>query len=96
MTCVLARLRASHMSLLRCTHRHSLHFISFMSLPYVSPNRCQLYYVERTDMQSENWDRVNLTYPPSDFMTAVARAADYQRRFDPLRPRYDWRVTMAS
>ena len=67
-----------------------------MSLPIVTMDRCHLYYVERTDMQSELWDRVNLSYPPSDFMTAVARAADYQRRFDPMRTRYDYRVTMAS
>ena len=66
------------------------------TISHVSADRCQLYYVERTDMQSELWDRINLSYPPSDFMTAVTLAADYQRRFDPKRERFDYRVTMAS
>ena len=67
------------------------------TISYVARERCQLYTVIRTDMKSELWDReLMLTYPPSDFMTAVARAAEYQRRFDPTRERYDYRVHMCS
>ena len=62
----------------------------------VSPHNCQLFCVVRTDMASPNWDRVRLTYPPSDMPTAVRRAADYQRWFDPDRQRYDWRVDMCD
>ena len=60
----------------------------------VTSDRCQLYTVERTDLLS--WDRELLTYPPSDYMTAVRRALDYQREFDPSIERYDYRVTMCS
>ena len=55
----------------------------------VSPHRCELFTVVRTDLNS--WDREVLTYPPSDFPTAVKRAADYQRRFG-QDGRFDYRV----
>ena len=60
----------------------------------VSPDRCQLYTVLRTNLST--WDREVLTYPPSDFATAVERAAWYQRMFDPTREHYDWRVHMCG
>ena len=65
-----------------------------MSVSYVSPDRCQLFTVIRTCLST--WDRDVLTYPPSDFMTAVNRAAWYQQQFDPDRQRYDYRVHMCS
>ena len=60
----------------------------------VSPDRCQLYTVVRTDLLS--WDREPLTYPPTDYMTAVRRAFDYQLQFDPSLERYDYRVAMCD
>jgi len=60
----------------------------------VSSDRCQLYTVVRTDLLS--WDREVLTYPPTDYMTAVARALDYQHQFDPSLERYDYRVAMCD
>lgn len=60
----------------------------------VTPDRCQLYTVVRTDLL--NWDREVLTYPPSDYMSAVRRALDYQQEFDPAVERYDYRVAMCS
>ena len=60
----------------------------------VTDERCDLFTVIRTDLVS--WDKVVLTYPPSDFMTAVYRAAHYQRTWDPSRERYDYRVHMCS
>ena len=56
----------------------------------VTQQRCQLFTVIRTDMQTG--DRVVLTYPPSSYLTAVKRAAHYQRTFDHKRKRYDYRV----
>ena len=60
----------------------------------VTRDCCQLYTVVRTDLRT--WDRVTLTYPPSDMQTAVQRAAWYQREFDPTFSHYDWRVDMCS
>ena len=60
----------------------------------VTEDRCQLYTVIRTCLGT--YDREVLTYPPSDFQTAVNRAAWYQRTFDPSREHYDWRVHMCS
>ena len=60
----------------------------------ISSDRCQLYTVVRTDLLS--WDREVLTYPPTDYMTAVARSLDYQRQFDPSLERYDYRVAMCD
>lgn len=55
----------------------------------VSNDRCRLYTVMRTDMT--NYDRVVLTYPPSDYQTAAHRAAHYQRTFGD-NGRWDYRV----
>ena len=60
----------------------------------VTDERCELFTVIRTDLQS--FDKVVLTYPPSDFTTAVSRAAHYQRTWDPSRERWDYRVHMCS
>ena len=60
----------------------------------VTDDCCQLYQVVRTNLHT--WEKDILTYPPSDFMPAVERAAWYQRTFDPQREHYDWRVTMCS
>ena len=55
---------------------------------------CQLFTVVRTDLRT--WERVTLSYPPSDMPTAVARAAYYQREFDPTFSRWDYRCDMCS
>lgn len=60
----------------------------------ITDDRCDLYTIMRTDLTT--WDRVVLTYPPSDFMTAVRRAAHYQRTWDPSRARWDYRVHQCS
>ena len=65
-----------------------------MSIPTVTSDRCQLYTVVRTDLLS--WDREVLTYPPSDYMTAVRRSLEYQQQFDPSLERYDYRVSMCD
>ena len=55
-------------------------------------NFCELFVVVRTDMSTPDWTRTTLTYAPTDYLTAVKRAASYQRTFDPNRARYDYRV----
>ena len=65
-----------------------------MTVSFVSEQRCELYSVVRTDLRT--FDKQVLTYAPTDFMGAVARAAHYQREFDPSRERYDYRVYMWS
>jgi hypothetical protein len=64
---------------------------SEMTVSLVTQQRCDLFTVVRTDLRT--WERLLLTYPPSDYLTAVHRAADYQRTFDHHRERYDYRVT---
>ncbi len=61
-----------------------------MSVSLVTQQRCDLFTVIRTDMQTG--ERVRLSYPPADYLTCVHRANDYQRTFDHHRQRYDWRV----
>jgi len=56
---------------------------------------CDLFTVVRTDMSSDNWERVTLSYGPSDYMCAVKRARYYQETFDPNRERFDYRVSGA-
>ena len=56
----------------------------------VTDARCDLFQVLRTDLS--NWDQIPLTYPPSDFITAVRRAQYYQQTYDPGRSRWDYRV----
>ena len=56
----------------------------------VTNESCDLFQVLRTDLS--NWDQIPLTYPPSDFITAVRRARYYQQTFDPGRSRWDYRV----
>ena len=70
------------------------HLTMFGPVSHVSPHRCQLFTVERTDLRT--WERITLSYPPSDQPTAVRRAADYQRWFDPERSRWDFRCGMCS
>ena len=66
----------------------------FDPVSHVSRHCCQLYNIVRTDLRT--WERTILTYPPSDMPTAVRRAAEYQRTFDPTRQHYDWRCGMCS
>jgi len=61
-----------------------------MTVSVVTQQRCELFTVVRTDMRTG--ERKTLTYPPCDYLTAVYRANDYQRTFDPMRARFDWRV----
>lgn len=65
-----------------------------MFTSHVADAHCQLYTVMRTNLHT--FDRVELTYPRTDYMTAVARARDYQATFDPDYEFYDYRVTMCS
>jgi len=60
----------------------------------VSRHHCQLFNVVRTDLRT--WERTILSYPPSDMPTAVRRAADYQRWFDPDGTRWDFRCGRCS
>ena len=60
----------------------------------VTRDCCQLYCVLRTDLTDRS--KIRLTYPPSDYMTAVRRAEIYQQEFDPEYKRYDYRVSMCS
>lgn len=73
--------------------RCSIYFTTLF-VSHVSPYRCELYTVVRTDLRT--WDRTELTYPPSDMPTAVRRADWYQRTFDPDHQHYDWRCGRCS
>ena len=57
----------------------------------ITEDRCDLFTVLRTNLST--YERVALSYPPTDFDTAVNRARIYQRSFDPEGTRYDYRVT---
>ena len=59
----------------------------------VSTDRCDLFRVVRTDLH--NWDRIVLTYPATDYQTAVRRAAYFQQ-FWGQAGRYDYRVCNAD
>ena len=60
----------------------------------VTRDCCQLYTVIRTCKGT--FDKTVLTYPPSDYMTALRRAEWYQQTFDPSREHYSWRVHMCD
>ena len=60
----------------------------------VSPDRCQLYTVERTRI--DGYERTVLSYPRCDYLTAVRRAEWYQQEFDPDCTHYDYRVAMCG
>ena len=60
----------------------------------VTNARCQLYTVMRTDLTT--YERIELTYPRTDYWTAIKRARDYQATFDPDMEFYDYRVAMCS
>ena len=60
----------------------------------VAYDRCQLFYVERTDLMT--YDTCAVAGSPSDYMTAVARARSIQDLFDPEYEYYDYRVAMCS
>ena len=62
----------------------------------VTNDCCQLFTVVRTDMSTTPWTMQELPYAPRSFMNAVSLAAIYQRRFDPDKRRYDYRVSMAG
>ena len=57
----------------------------------VTEDRCELFTVLRTNLST--YERVALSYPPTDFDTAVRRARIYQESFDSQRTSYDYRVT---
>ncbi len=61
-----------------------------MTVSTVTRERCELFCVVRTDMRTG--ERKTLTYSPSDYLTCVYRANEYQQTFDPMRSRFDWRV----
>lgn len=63
-----------------------------MSASFVSDQRCILYCVTRTDYSTSPWTRTRLSYAPRDYMGALHLAQDYQRRFDPNRERWSYRV----
>ena len=58
----------------------------------VTEERCELFTVRRTDKLLRT--ATDLTYPPSDYLTAVQRAAWYQQEFDPRAERYVYRASM--
>ena len=58
----------------------------------VTDERCDLFTVVRTDLLT--WDKVVLTYAPSDFQTAARRALHYQSIWG--GDRYDYRVTQCK
>ena len=58
----------------------------------VTADRCELFYVARVDKAGPQWTYTRLTYPPSDFQTAIKRASQYQQEFDPMRSRYSYTV----
>jgi hypothetical protein len=60
----------------------------------VTSDRCQLFYVEQTDLLT--YDTCRVGGAPSDYMTAVYRARDIQETFDPEYEFYDYRVAMCS
>ena len=60
----------------------------------VTRDRCQLYTVVRTNLHT--YESVELTYAPTDYLNAVARAREYQATFDPDYEFYDYRVGMCS
>ena len=68
--------------------------MDYMFASIVTDDRCDLYTVRRTDRLLGS--AVDLTYPLTDYMTAVERAAHYQQEFDPTAERYVYRVTMCS
>ena len=57
---------------------------------------CDLFTVVRTDKSVTPWVRRSLSYPPSDYMTAMHRADYYQHTFDPTCNRFDYRVEMVG
>ena len=61
-----------------------------MAASLATQHRCDLFNVVRTDFRTG--ERRVLSYAPSDYLTAVHRAAQYQRTFDHHRERYDYRV----
>ena len=60
----------------------------------VTEQRCQLYSVIKTNLST--YEREVLPIAPRDFMPAVNTAAEYQRKFDPQREHYDFRVHMCG
>ena len=62
----------------------------------VSDQSCLLYCVERTDRSTSPWTRIRLPYAPRDYMGALKLAQDYQRRFDPNRERWSYRIALCD
>ena len=60
----------------------------------VAHDRCQLFCIVRTRI--DGYERAVLSYPRSDYLTAVRRAEWYQQEFDPDCTRYDYRVAMCD
>ena len=70
--------------------------LHLMFASIVSDDRCQLYCVVRTDCSTSPWTRTRLSYAPRDYMGALQLAQDYQRRFDPNRERWSYRVAFCD
>lgn len=68
-------------------------FYISISMSVTTGSICDLFCVVRTDISTADYERVTLSYAPTDYLTAVKRAARYQRTFDPSRKRYDYRVS---
>jgi hypothetical protein len=66
-----------------------------MVVSIATRDACDLYRVIRITLDDQH-QFVELTYTPSDYMTAVRRAAWYQQEFDPARQSYDYRVAMCD
>jgi hypothetical protein len=72
----------------------STFFELLMFTSTVTSDRCQLFYVEQTDLLT--YDTCRVGGAPSDYMTAVYRARDIQETLDPEYEFYDYRVAMCS
>ena len=65
-----------------------------MFASHVSEHRCQLYSVIKTHLAT--FEKEVLDIAPRDFIPAVNAAAWYQRKFDPNKEHYDFRVHMVG
>ena len=66
-----------------------------MVVSIATRDACDLYRVICTTLSGQR-PPIALSYPPSDYLTAVHRADWYQQEFDPEHQVYDYRVAMCD
>ena len=64
-----------------------------MQISHVSRERCDLFKVVRTNLTT--WNRQVLSYPPTDYATAVAMARHFKQELG-NEEGYDYRVCHAD